>query len=76
MTIRPKDKPWMNGQVLLAIRKRNRFLKLHNRNPTLTTWERYRAQRNRTTSLIRKAKNSYHKKLNADLCDVIRSGGD
>ena len=28
------------------------------------------SQRNRTTSLIRKAKNSYHKKLNADLCDV------
>ena len=76
VTIRPKDKPWMNGQVRLAIRKRNRFLKLHNRNPTLTTWERYRAQRNRTTSLITKAKNSYYKKLNADLCDVIRSGGD
>ena len=59
----------MCGQVRLAIRKRNRFLKLHNRNPTLTTWERYRAQRNRTTSLIRKAKNSYYEKLNADLCD-------
>ena len=37
VTTRPKDKPWMNGQVRLAIRKRNRFLKLHNRNPTLTT---------------------------------------
>ena len=48
VTIRPKDKPWMCGQVHLAIR--------------------YRAQRNRTTSLIRKAKNSYEK-LNADLCD-------
>ena len=69
VTIRLKDKPWMCGQVRLAIRKRNRFLKLHNRNPTLTTWERYRAQRNRTTSLIRKAKNSYYEKLNADLCD-------
>ena len=44
VTIRPKDKPWMCGQVRLAIRKHSRFLKLHNRNPTLTTWERYRPQ--------------------------------
>ena len=70
VTIRPKDKPWMTGQVRLAIRKRNRFLKLHNKRPSLITWERYRSQRNRTTSLIRIAKKSYYEKLNDDLGNV------
>ena len=39
VTIRPKDKPWMSGQVRLAILELNRFLKLHNRNPKLTAWD-------------------------------------
>ena len=48
VTIRPNDKPWMNSQVRLAIRKRNRFLSLHNKNPTQISWERYRLKRNQT----------------------------
>ena len=69
VTIRPHDKPWMNSQVRLAIRKRNRFLSLHNKNPTQFSWERYRFQRNQTNYLIRMAKKRYFNKLNFDLCD-------
>ena len=46
ITIRPHDKPWMNSQVRLAIRKPNRFLSLDNKNPMQFSWERYRYQRN------------------------------
>ena len=69
VTIRPNDKPWMNGLIRLAIRKRNRFLKKHIKHPTLNTWERYRAQRNQTNYLIREGKKSYYEKVNRDLSD-------
>ena len=69
VTIRPNDKPWMNGRIRLSIRKRNRFLKMHNKKSTLNSWERYRLQRNHTMYLIRDAKKVYYEKLNADLSD-------
>jgi hypothetical protein len=31
VTIRPRDKPWMNGIVRRAIRRRNRLLRIHNK---------------------------------------------
>ena len=53
VTIRPRDKPWMNKTVRRAIRKRNRLLKIHCRVKSLVSWEKYRQQRNYTTTLIR-----------------------
>jgi hypothetical protein len=58
VVIRPHDKPWMNSKVKKAIRKRNRLLK------TSASWEKYRVQRNYTTTLIRSNKAHYYVNLN------------
>ncbi|CAB4038243.1 Hypothetical predicted protein [Paramuricea clavata] len=69
VTIRPNDKPWMNSKVRLAIRKRDRLLRKHNRTKTVLSWQNYKRQRNRTTAIIRCAKASFHEKSNDWLCD-------
>ena len=46
---------------------RNRLLRKFNKNKSITTWEKYKRQRNLTTSLIRKSKSQFNRKLNADL---------
>ena len=46
VTIRPNDKPWMDGKVRLAIRRRDRLLRIHNIRPSPVTRESYRVQRN------------------------------
>ena len=67
VTIRPNDKPWMDSKVRLAIRRRDRLLRIHNLRPSPVTWENYRAQRNTVTSLIRFAKKSFYESANKDL---------
>jgi len=67
--IRSRDKPWMKSNVRLAIRKRDRLLRIHNSLKTCSSWERYRRQRNYTVSLIRHAKKAYHEKANNELSD-------
>ena len=52
VTIRPKDKPWMNSLIRRAIRKRDRLLKRFGKNKIPSNWERYRAQRNFVVKLI------------------------
>ena len=54
VTIRPRDKPWVNSEIRRAIRKRNRLLKYYCRHKSPEAWEIYRRQRNFTTILIRK----------------------
>ena len=46
----------------LAIRRRDRLLRIHNLRSSPVTWENYRAQRNTVTSLIRRA-SIYHTRL-------------
>ena len=46
VTIRPNDKPWMDSKVRLAMRRRERVLRIHNFRPSPVTWESYRVQRN------------------------------
>jgi hypothetical protein len=48
----------MDGNVRRAI-KRNRLLKRYSRHKTPASWEKYRVQRNYTTSLIRLNKVKY-----------------
>ena len=67
--IRPRDKPWINSEIRIAIRKRNRSLKLFCRRKSPRTWENYRLQRNTTTSLIRNRKLSSLANLNKKLKD-------
>ena len=69
VVIRPRDKPWMNSLIRKSIRKRDRLLKLNSRYKTVSTWERYKQQRNLTTSLIRSRKMEYYKNLNLKLQD-------
>ena len=67
VTIRPNDKPCMDSKVRVAIRGRDRLLRIHNKRPSPVTWESYRAQRNIVTSLIRFAKKSFYERANKDL---------
>lgn len=71
VTIRPRDKAWMNSKVRSAIRKRNRLLKQFNRLKTSECWSKYKLQRNHTTSVIREAKADYYLKLNRNLSDPL-----
>ena len=65
--IRSRDKPWMNGDVRRAIRKRNRLLRIHNNRSNDHSWKNYRKERNLTTKLIRSAKQRFYHKINKDL---------
>lgn len=67
ITIRPKDKPWMNGLIRQNIRKRDRLLKRFSYKKDAFNWERYRRQRNVVVTLIRKAKKDYNDKINSSL---------
>ena len=67
VTIRPNDKPWMDSKVRLAIKRRNRLLRIHNIRPSPVTWKSYRAQRNIVTSLMRFAKKSFYESANKEL---------
>ena len=69
VVICPHDKPWMNGKVRGAIRKRNRLLKIHSRLKLPALWEKYRIQRNYTSSLIRYSKKIYYENLNLKMSD-------
>ena len=56
VTIRRKDKMWMNGSICRAIRRRDHLLKLFSRHRSTVKWENYRKQRNYVISLIRSTK--------------------
>ena len=73
VTIRPPDKSWMNNSIRRAIRRRNRLFKIHVKKRTGTSWDRYRPQRNLTTSLIRSNKKKYFSNLNERLQDSSTS---
>ena len=59
----------MNGKVRGALRKRNRLLKIHSRLKSPASWEKYRIQRNYTSTLIRYSKKTYYENLNLKLSD-------
>ena len=69
--IRPRDKPWMTGQIPKAVQKRDRLLKTYSKsvNHRPTSWDCYHVQRNLVVSLVRKAKINYNTKTNQALLD-------
>ena len=69
VTIRPRDKPWMTGQIRQSIRKHDRLLKIYSKHKSLLSWDRYRVQRNLVVCLVRKAKFIYNIKINQALSD-------
>ena len=48
----------------VAIRRRDRLLRIHNKRPSPVTWESYKVQLNIVTSLIRFAKKSFYERAN------------
>ena len=67
--IRPRDKPWMTGQIRKAVQKLDRLLKTYSKYKSPTSWDRYRVQRNLVVSLVRKAKINNNTKTNQALSD-------
>ena len=61
--IRGKDKPWMHNEIRKQIRIRRRVHRIAKRVKTAEYWQRYRTQRNKVTSLVRKNKENYYKRL-------------
>ena len=61
--IRTKDKPWMNNEIRKQIRKSRRIHKTAKRVNTTEQWKKFRLQRNKVTSLIRKCKQDYYSRV-------------
>ena len=53
--IRGDQLPWISPDLLREISHRNKLFKRHKRNPTSTSWDDYKRQRNKVTSLKRNA---------------------
>ena len=53
--IRGDQLPWIPPDLLHEISHRNKLFKRHKRNPTSTSWDDYKRQRNKVTSLKRNA---------------------
>ena len=52
--VRGDQLPWITPQIQREISRRNRLFKKHAKNPTKISWEEFKKQRNRVTSLRRK----------------------
>ena len=52
--VRGDQLPWITPQIEREISRRNRLFKKHEKNPTKTSWEEFKKQRNKVTSLKRK----------------------
>ena len=57
--VRRDQLPWITPEIQREISRRNRLFKLHARNPTEASWEAYRQQRNRVTSLKRNSMKAF-----------------
>ena len=67
ITVRPKDKPWMNHVIRKSLRVRNRLHKKYKRTRTETDEERWKTSRSNTKLLIHEGKIKYHDSLYAKL---------
>ena len=52
--VRGDQLPWITPQIQREISRRNRLFKKHAKNPTKTSWEEFKKQINKVTSLKRK----------------------
>ena len=51
--------PWITPELQREISRRNRLLKKHAKNPTDSSWEKYRKQRNKVITLKKKGMKSF-----------------
>ena len=52
--VRGDQLPWITPQIQREISRGNRLFEKHAKNPTKTSWEEFKKQRNKVTSLKRK----------------------
>ena len=55
--------PWMTGQIKKDIRQRDYFLKKARKSSRDEDWLAYKSMRNRVTNSVKRAKQTYNKKL-------------
>ena len=63
VTIRPRDKLWMNNTIRHMSRRKNKIHRKAVRSNSENDWRNFRLIRNEYISLIRNCKNEYYKKL-------------
>ena len=63
VSIRPTDKPWINGEFKRLIRKRNRLWKRFKRSNDPVHYQQYKKIRNAVVSLNRKNILAYHNRI-------------
>ena len=61
--LRGDQLPWISPEIQREISLRNRMFRRHRRHPSIGTWEAYKRQRNKVTSLKRKGFMSYCNKV-------------
>ena len=72
--VRPSDLPWITCAIKKHIRKRKRLFRKAKATQDNEIWAKFRRQRNKTTSLIRRSKQTYLEKLAEKLkCNDVSS---
>ena len=64
--VRGRDCPWITGQIKREIRHRDFLLKKARKSKLDEDWLAYRTVRNRVSNIVRRAKQTYNKKLIKD----------
>ena len=71
IVLRPRDKPWMNNDIRLLMRKRNRAHKKALRTNGVAHWAKFRRLRNEVIDKVRKAKKQADDRNITDLNTMI-----
>ena len=74
ITVRPKDKAFMNNSIRKLMRKRNRLHRKAVKTQNPTHWTNYRYIRNRVIDEIRCSRDRYNKKLTSQIDKTIPPG--
>ncbi len=73
VTIRQDEPPWITAAIRKSIRQRKRLYRKAKRSDRVHDWSLFRQLRNKTTSLIKEAKNSQTRKLEEELLIADKS---
>ena len=73
ITVRPQEAEWINSHIKRLIRQRKRLFRIAKRNNTEAAWAAFKRKRNDATNEIRKAKQTYFRKLTHDLQNNARN---
>ena len=74
VTIRPRDKVFMNRAIRILMRQRNRIHHKAVRTQNPLHWAKYRLLRNKVIDEIRNSRDNYNKKLTAQINKTIPPG--